>query len=119
AMFMYDDDHGRRLVVLTRPMTTDQSAQMTPQSSDSVSGFTWADDGIGYSLVGQRAAESLRPIANDVPRQPRPILFCALEPCNSGGRACVTTEARLCPLLALSGHRLVHRTCPLSGVMRT
>ena len=24
-----------------------------------------------------------------------------------------------CPLLALSGHRLVHRTCPLSGVKQT
>ena len=26
---------------------------------------------------------------------------------------------RRCPLLALSGHWLVHRTCPLSGVKRT
>jgi anti-sigma factor RsiW len=73
AMFMYDDDHGHRLVVLTRPMITDQSAPMTPQSRDDVAGFTWADGGIGYGLVGQAAAESLRPIANDVRRQARAI----------------------------------------------
>ena len=29
------------------------------------------------------------------------------------------STARECPLLALSGHELVHRTCPLLGVKRT
>jgi len=73
AMFMYDDDHGSRLVVLTRPMSTDQNAPMIPQSRDDVAGFTWADGGMGYSLVGQTVAESLRPIANEVRRQARAI----------------------------------------------
>ena len=73
AMFMYDDDHGSRLFVLTRPMSTDQNAPMIPQSRDDVAGFTWADGGMGYSLVGQTAAESLRPIANEVRRQARAI----------------------------------------------
>ena len=73
AMYMYDDDHGSRLVVLTRPMSTDQNAPMIPQSRDDVAGFTWADGGMGYSLVGQTAAESLRPIANEVRRQARAI----------------------------------------------
>ena len=40
AMFMYDDDHGERLVVLTRPMTTDQGAPMTPQTGGDVAGFS-------------------------------------------------------------------------------
>jgi anti-sigma factor RsiW len=71
AMFMYDDDHGERLVVLTRPIATDQGTPMTPQSSGDVSGFAWADGGMGYSLVGQAGAESLRPIANEVRRQAR------------------------------------------------
>jgi hypothetical protein len=40
AMFMYDDDHGSRLVVLTRPMSSaDQSAPMTRQSRGDVGGF--------------------------------------------------------------------------------
>jgi anti-sigma factor RsiW len=73
-MFMYDDDHGSRLVVLTRPMSSaDQNAPMTSQSQGDVRGFAWADDGVGYSLVGHAAPESLRPIANEVRRQARPI----------------------------------------------
>jgi anti-sigma factor RsiW len=69
AMFMYDDDHGQRLVVLTRPMTAEQNAPMTPHAAGDVAGFAWADDGLGYSLVGQAPAESLRPIANEVRKQ--------------------------------------------------
>ncbi len=73
AMFMYDDDRGDRLVVLTRPMAVDKSAPMTPQSGEDVAGFTWADGGMGYSLVGRSAVESLRPIANEVRRQAQTI----------------------------------------------
>ena len=74
AMFMYDDDHGSRLVVMTRPMTSvDQNAPMTPQSQGDVAGFAWADDGLGYSLVGHAAPEALRPIANEVRKQARQI----------------------------------------------
>jgi anti-sigma factor RsiW len=74
AMFMYDDDHGSRIVVLTRPMSSaDQNAPMTPQSQGDVGGIAWADDGVGYSLVGQAVPESLRPIANEVRKQARAI----------------------------------------------
>jgi anti-sigma factor RsiW len=73
AMFMYDDDHGDRLVVLTRPMVTDQSQPMTPHSGGDVSGFAWADDGMGYSLVGQSSPDILRPIANEARKQARTI----------------------------------------------
>lgn len=73
AMFMYDDDRGDRLVVLTRPMATDQNAPMMPQSNGEIAGFAWADGGMGYSLVGRSAAESLRPIANEIRKQARTI----------------------------------------------
>jgi anti-sigma factor RsiW len=74
AMFMYDDDHGSRLVVLTRPMSrADQNAPMRSQSQGDVGGIAWADDGVGYSLVGHAAPESLRPIANEVRKQARAI----------------------------------------------
>src|SRR6202163_2660771 len=74
AMFMYDDDHGSRIVLLTRPMSSaDQNTPMTSQSQGDVRGFAWADDGVGYTLVGQAAPESLRPIANEVRRQAGPI----------------------------------------------
>jgi anti-sigma factor RsiW len=70
---MYEDDRGDRLVVLTRPMASEQSAPMAPHSGGNVSGFAWADGGMGYSLVGQTAIEALKPIANEVRRQARPI----------------------------------------------
>jgi anti-sigma factor RsiW len=73
AMFMYDDDHGDRLVFLTRPMATDQSQPMTPHSGGDVSGFAWAEDGMGYSLVGQSSQDILRPIANEARKQARTI----------------------------------------------
>jgi anti-sigma factor RsiW len=71
---MYDDDHGNRIVVLTRPMNgTDENAPMTPQAEGDVAGFSWADGGIGYSLVGQAPADSLRPLADEVRKQARMI----------------------------------------------
>jgi anti-sigma factor RsiW len=74
AMFMYDDDHGSRVVVLTRPMSSaDQNAPMTAQSNGAAAGFAWADDGIGYSLVGPAPTNSLKAIANEVRRQARAI----------------------------------------------
>jgi anti-sigma factor RsiW len=74
AMFMYDDDRGSRLVVLTRPMSSaDQNAPMTTQSQGDVGGFAWADDGQGYSLMGHASPESLRLIANEVRKQARAI----------------------------------------------
>jgi anti-sigma factor RsiW len=74
AMFMYDDDHGSRIVLLTRPMNgTDENAPMTPHAKGDVAGFAWADGGIGYSLVGQAPPDSLRPLANEVRKQARSI----------------------------------------------
>jgi len=74
AMFMYDNDHGSRIVVLTRPMNgIDENAPMTPHTKGDVAGFAWADGGIGYSLVGQAPADALRPLANEVRKQAKAI----------------------------------------------
>jgi anti-sigma factor RsiW len=74
AMFMYDDDHGDRLVVLTRPMSNrDLATPMMPQSAGDVAGFVWADGGMGYTLVGQLPGDTLKPIANEIRKQARPI----------------------------------------------
>ncbi len=73
VMFMYDDDHGTRLVMLTRPMAADQNAPMSLHSHGAVAGFSWADGGMGYSLVGASSPDRLRPIANEVRRKARPI----------------------------------------------
>jgi len=74
AMFMYDNDRGSRIVMLTRPMnSTDQNAPMTARSKGDVAGFTWADGGTGYSVVGQAPAEVLKPLADEVRKQLRSI----------------------------------------------
>jgi anti-sigma factor RsiW len=72
-MFMYDDNRDDRLVVLARPMAVELDAPMKPQSRSDVAGFSWADGGMGYSLVGRPATESLRPIANEVRKQAQTI----------------------------------------------
>jgi anti-sigma factor RsiW len=69
ALFMYDNDHGVRLVMLSRPMNVDQKAPMLPLSQDGISGFSWAANGMGYSLVGPTDSQTLHPIANEMRRQ--------------------------------------------------
>jgi anti-sigma factor RsiW len=69
VLYMYDDDHGTRLVMLARPMATEQNAAMSPLAQGTVNGFAWADHGIGYSLVGPSPAEALHPIADEARHQ--------------------------------------------------
>jgi anti-sigma factor RsiW len=71
VLFMYDNDRGSRLVMLARPMTIDQNAPMVPQSQGDINGYAWADDGLGYSLVGATAPDTLHPLADEARRQLR------------------------------------------------
>ncbi|TCR81456.1 anti-sigma factor [Rhizobium sp. BK376] len=70
-MLMYDNDRGTRLVMLTRPMVADQNMPMTVNSEGNMPGWTWAADGMGYSLVGPMPAETLHPLADDIKQQMR------------------------------------------------
>ena len=72
AMLMYDDDLGTRLVILARQMGAEQNAPMSLLTQGAVSGFTWAEGGMAYSLVRATEPELLRPIANDVRHEARP-----------------------------------------------
>jgi anti-sigma factor RsiW len=69
ALFMYDNDRGIRLVMLTRPMVMDQNTPMAPHTDGSVNGFSWADKGLGHSLVGPAAPDVLHLLANEARRQ--------------------------------------------------
>ena len=69
GMFMYDDDHGTRIAMLVRPMTTDGTTPMTEHGRGGVKGFTWSDRGMGYSLVGPPPAATLHPLADEMRRQ--------------------------------------------------
>ena len=70
AMLMYDDDHGTRIAILVRPMQDGtRSAPMNAHRTDAVDGFAWADDGLGYTVVGPAPASALRPLAEEIRRQ--------------------------------------------------
>lgn len=69
AMFMYDDDQGTRLVLLSRTMAVDRDAAMSRHSRGGVTGIAWADQGLGFSLVGPAPAEVLHPLADEIRRQ--------------------------------------------------
>lgn len=68
AMLMYDDGRGSRLVMLMRPML-EKTVPMSDQSADGVTGFAWAQDSMGYSLMGDIAPSILHPIADEARRQ--------------------------------------------------
>jgi anti-sigma factor RsiW len=68
-MLMYDDDRGTRLVMLTRPMMTDQNKPMAQHSQGDIEGWSWASAGMGYSLVGALPANMLHPLADDIRHQ--------------------------------------------------
>lgn len=65
VLLLYDGPQASKLAVLTRPMQIDKSASMTSTSSGTMGRVTWAVDGIGYSVVGERPAAALHPIADE------------------------------------------------------
>jgi anti-sigma factor RsiW len=70
GLLMYDNGHGIRLVMFVRPMDRDMNTPKMSQSvSGPVTGFSWADDGVGYSVVGAASADILHPLANEIRRQ--------------------------------------------------
>lgn len=71
GLLMYDDDRGTRLAMLVRPMDIEGDTPMSEHSRGDVSGLAWADQGLGYTLVGDRPADVLHPLADEARRQIR------------------------------------------------
>lgn len=72
-MWMYDDDQGNRLVMMTRRMEVDKDAKMREARKGDVNAWTWSQAGIGYSMVGSRPAPELKPLADFAKAQILPI----------------------------------------------
>ena len=68
-MFVYDDSRGTRILVMTRPMANDTTAPMRRDDRGATTGFVWAEDGMGFSLVGSGDAGDLHPLADEIRRQ--------------------------------------------------
>lgn len=72
GLLMYDDTKGGRIAILMRPMMQDENTPMAAHREGEVVGYAWADNGMGYSLVGgPNAASLLHPVADEARRQLR------------------------------------------------
>ncbi|KAF7964323.1 hypothetical protein AWV80_39925 [Cupriavidus sp. UYMU48A] len=69
GLFLYDNGHGTRLAMLVRPMQVEQDMPMKPHRQAGVAGYSWADQGLGYSLVGSASTGGLHPLADEMRRQ--------------------------------------------------
>ena len=72
GLLMYDDGHGARFVMLMRPMSVPGDAPMQPHTSGTSNGYAWAQDGLGYSLVGAADPAVLHPLADAIRRATSP-----------------------------------------------
>jgi len=71
GLFMYDDDHGTRVVMLVRPMAREDDLPMQAHAQAGVAGYAWADRGLGYSMAAPDTARDLHPLADEMRRQLR------------------------------------------------
>lgn len=69
GLFLYSRTDGSRLEVFVRPMRVDRNARMIERAYGPLGGVAWADDGLGYSLIGASPARNLHPLADEVRRQ--------------------------------------------------
>jgi anti-sigma factor RsiW len=67
AMFLYQDGGGMRVTLFVRPMGhRDMNAKMRPVEMPNTSGFAWARNGLGFSLVAGNPMDGLHQLANKV-----------------------------------------------------
>ena len=67
SMFLYESRDGARVTLFVRPMERiDQNAGMQPVEMQHTSGFAWAKNGLGFSLVASNPIEGLHQLANKV-----------------------------------------------------
>ncbi|HTH94301.1 MAG TPA: anti-sigma factor [Rhodocyclaceae bacterium] len=71
ALFLYDDHQGTRLAVMVRKMTVQPDTPTMQRNEGPFDGYSWADKGLGYSLVGNDRPASLHSLADEVRRQAR------------------------------------------------
>lgn len=71
ALFVYANAGGEKLAVLVRPMAVEKNTRMSEHVHGPLGSVAWAEQGIGYSLVGAAAPGVLHPLADEVRRQVR------------------------------------------------
>jgi anti-sigma factor RsiW len=69
GLLMYDDGHGRRLIMRMRPMAEPGDAPMRELKAGTATGYAWAQNGLGYGLVGATDPSVLHPLCNKIRRE--------------------------------------------------
>jgi anti-sigma factor RsiW len=69
AMFMYENLHGTRVVLLVRPMDGERSLPLRQMEAGKIDGYAWVENGIGYSVVGGEPDEQLRALSQHLQQQ--------------------------------------------------
>jgi anti-sigma factor RsiW len=73
AMLMYDDDHGTRITVYTRPVAgPPEDTKTVPIRTQGAGGYAWICDGLGYAVVSSTQGKDLRDVAVSVRHQVDP-----------------------------------------------
>lgn len=69
GLFLYDNGSGARVAMLVRPMGGPKDMPMTEHQDGGQAGYVWAQNGLGYSVVGSAPPDILHPLANEARRQ--------------------------------------------------
>ncbi|MBV9249279.1 MAG: anti-sigma factor [Acetobacteraceae bacterium] len=66
ALFMYEDEQGKRLTVVLRPMARDLRSDPTEMNQGSVNASAWIRNGMGYAVVLNTPDGNIDRIANRI-----------------------------------------------------
>ncbi len=69
GLFLYNNPAGVRVGMLVRPMEVDKVAPMREQDIGGTQGVSWADNGIGFSMVGPPLLVDINALATEARRQ--------------------------------------------------
>jgi anti-sigma factor RsiW len=72
-LLMFDNGKGTRLAMLTRAMAIDRNTTMKQGGDGPAASFTWAQNGVGYSVVAPLKPAVLHPLADEVRSQMRAL----------------------------------------------
>jgi anti-sigma factor RsiW len=67
CMFLYSDAKQNRIELFVRPMEKrDMQAPMRPMQAEHMSGYIWANDGLGFGVVAGQPMPELHELSNQV-----------------------------------------------------
>jgi anti-sigma factor RsiW len=69
ALFVYEGDNGKRLVIYLRPVSAAHSTPIEALDRDDLDGCVWIDTGIGYSVIADESYQTLLTLATYIRKE--------------------------------------------------